>query len=642
MKKLATSLSILFALQGQAQTLFYYGHDSVSTAEFMRAYQKNNTGPKTAKSVTDYLDLYIASRLKIQEAKARGYDTLPQMVTDLENLRQQILPSYITDKESIDRLTHEAFERSQKDLHVAQIFISFMQGNQYDTLAAKRKLNQTLAALRQNSDFAVVARTYSDDPSAAVNGGDIGYITVFTLPYELENLAYNTPAGKTSGVFRSRAGYHIFRILGVRKALGRVKAEQILLAFPPNSTAADKAQTAKLADSLYGRIQKGDDLGKLAGKYSNDVVSATANGQMQEFGIGQYDPQFEQAVYSLKDGAVSKPFLTAHGYHIVKKLSQKPIPEKAAPAVMESLRQRVEQSDRMNTTHHALAEKILKQTHFTRAPFQEAELWAYSDSVLNYQKPAMHLHLNGSSTLFTLGRKEVPVTEWISYAQTFRYKNDGSGLKPYPQLWDEFLQTTALNYYQAHLEDFNEAFRRQINEFREGNLFFEVMQREIWGPAQADSAQLQQFYNQHRASYTWKKSADAVVFYASDEAAGKTYLAELNKRPSEWHNLITAFSEKIAADSARFEERQLPNPTKLVIRPGVITAPVTNQTDHTSSFAYVIKLYPPGQPRTYAEAKGLVINDYQKELEKNWVSELRKKYPVRVNERELDRMKKSI
>jgi peptidyl-prolyl cis-trans isomerase SurA len=41
-----------------------------------------------------------------------------------------------------------------------------------------------------------VAKQYSDDASAQQNGGSIGYITLFTLPYELETLAYSTPAGK--------------------------------------------------------------------------------------------------------------------------------------------------------------------------------------------------------------------------------------------------------------------------------------------------------------------------------------------------------------------------------------------------------------------------------------------------------------
>src|SRR5690348_6591913 len=104
MKKLLTALCLADTFSAPAQTLFTYGKDKVSADEFLRAFQKNNQGPVTEKTLKEYLDLYIASRLKIKEAKRRGYDTLPQLIADLANLRQQILPTYLNDKESMDKL----------------------------------------------------------------------------------------------------------------------------------------------------------------------------------------------------------------------------------------------------------------------------------------------------------------------------------------------------------------------------------------------------------------------------------------------------------------------------------------------------------------------------------------------------------
>jgi len=46
----------------------------------------------------------------------------------------------------------------------------------------------------------------------------------------------------------------------------------------------------------------------------------------------------------------------------------------------------------------------------------------------------------------------------------------------------------------------------------------------------------------------------------------------------------------------------------------------------------VIRNYNKPEPRSFNDARGLVINDYQTELEKNWVGQLKKKYPVRVNQ----------
>ena len=110
-----------------SQTLFTYGKYSADAKDFLRAYNKNNsqtTGNK-AKAIRDYLELYINSRLKIQEAYERGFDTLPQIKSEVETLRGQIIENYMSDPEAINRLTKEAFQRSLKDIHVGHIFISF-------------------------------------------------------------------------------------------------------------------------------------------------------------------------------------------------------------------------------------------------------------------------------------------------------------------------------------------------------------------------------------------------------------------------------------------------------------------------------------------------------------------------------------
>ncbi|MGZ5189493.1 MAG: hypothetical protein ACXWCZ_00665, partial [Flavisolibacter sp.] len=95
---------------------------------------------------------------------------------------------------------------------------------------------------------------------------------------------------------------------------------------------------------------------------------------------------------------------------------------------------------------------------------------------------------------------------------------------------------------------------------------------------------------------------------------------------------------KISADSARFELHHIPNPTKVLLKPGTITVPLINKADNTSSFAYIIRNYDKPAPRSFMEARGLVINDYQQQLEQNWLQDLRKKYPVRVNEKEMARL----
>ncbi|MCE6989409.1 peptidylprolyl isomerase [Dyadobacter sp. CY323] len=48
----------------------------------------------------------------------------------------------------------------------------------------------------------------------------------------------------------------------------------------------------------------------------------------------------------------------------------------------------------------------------------------------------------------------------------------------------------------------------------------------------------------------------------------------------------------------------------------------------------------PARGKTFPEARGSVINDYQKELEKQWVERLKQKFPIKVNTAELEKIKR--
>jgi len=621
-----------------AQTLFTYGDYSADAKDFLRAFNKNNTATAAnkTKAMRDYLDLYITSRLKIREAYNRSYDTLPQIKTDIDNLRSQIIENYLNDPAMSDKLLKEAFQRSQKDIHTGHIFISFINKvGVTDTAAAGKIISEVYDNSKKGEDFFKLAQQYSSDPAAKTNKGDIGYITVFTLPYEFENIVYTTAPGKFSSPYKSKIGYHIFKNLGERKGAGKVKTAQILLAFPPGANDAYKNKTAKLADSLYQRLMKGEDLAKLASQFSNDYISAASKGMIPDFGVGQYDPEFEKVAFSLKNGQISKPFLTSHGYHIIKRIGSVPvIADPKNKANMEELKSKLNSSDRMQAAKNGVIEKALKQIPVKKFSYSDKELMILSDSLLDNKPLISPVTVTKNTNLFSIGDQTYTVDDYITYAQTWRYKADGTGAKPYKQVMDEFMHHQAEQYYRSHLEDFNPDFRRQMEEFKDGNLFFEIMQREIWGKAQNDTAALEAYYAQNKTRYNWKKSADAVVFFCNDEASEKALYDQVKKNPSGWKPASDALAEKVVADSSRYELEQIPNTGgTAVMQAGMVTSPVKNKTDGSVSFAYILKTYPANMPRNYSEAKGLVISDYQVELEKTWVAELKKKYPVKIDEK---------
>jgi peptidyl-prolyl cis-trans isomerase SurA len=309
-------------------------------------------------------------------------------------------------------------------------------------------------------------------------------------------------------------------------------------------------------------------------------------------------------------------------------------------ANMDELKQKIMSDDRWKTAKDFIYERVKKKPGFRKLNYDERVLWDLSDSLITAKLLGIGRAMTINSPLFKLGDTTITVTPWIAYAQAFRYKPDRSALKTYPELMDEFSKATMYEYYRSHLEDYNDEFKTQMNEFRDGNLFFEIMQQEIWNKTQNDSAELLSIYKKNRNKYNWKPSADAIVFFSSDESASKALYEELKKDPAAWRKAIEPFVERVVSDSSRYEWDQIPGLGKQTPRAGQLTQPSINTSDNTSSFAYILKTYTDSSPRSFNEAKGLVMNDYQSDLEAQWIKTLRKKYPVVINKKALAQISK--
>jgi peptidyl-prolyl cis-trans isomerase SurA len=624
-----------------AQTLFTYGGKKADAKEFLRAFQKNNPDKSAnkAKAISEYLSQYIRSRLKTAEAYERGYDTLHNIRMEIAALRSQIVDNYMTDPQLKEKLGKEAFERSQKDIRFAHIFISFSNAALViDTAGASKKKEEVLQRLKKGEDFMVVAQQLSDDPAAKTNKGDGGYITVFTLPYEFETAIYNTPTGKYSSVVRSKGGYHIFKKIGERKAVGKIKAQQILLALPPGADEAAKKELSKRADSLYTVLTKGGNFGALASAFSNDYISASNSGTMPDISVGQYDAAFENQLWGLKkDGDFSKPFLTEHGWHIVRRESIKPIPTNSKDKnYQQELNDKIIADGRWKTAKDFIYNAISSQGLYQKVLKNDGALWALSDSLLD-RKPLAEMgkQLTVNSTLFNIGKASYNVENWVSYAQSNRFQTEGNGIKTYTTLWNEWVKTSMYSYYRDNLENFNNEFATQMKEFTDGNLFFEIMQQEVWNKAQADTAVLKSIYATDMKKYKWEKSAEAVIFFCADSTTLKEVHSQIKANPSKWKSIAESFGDRVLADSSRYDWTQLPGLGKTIPKDGFITYPVINQNDFTGSFTYIIKSDNQPIQKKYNEALGLVINDYQAQLEKKFDEQLAKKYPVIIDKQVL-------
>ena len=93
-------------------------------------------------------------------------------------------------------------------------------------------------------------------------------------------------------------------------------------------------------------------------------------------------------------------------------------------------------------------------------------------------------------------------------------------------------------------------------------------------------------------------------------------------------------------DSGRYELQQIPMKKEETLSVHKITQPVVNEQDGSVVFAQILKLYPANEPRSYEEARGMVISDYQQVLEERWLARLKQKYPVKINKKTFNKLLK--
>ncbi|MGL4800143.1 MAG: peptidylprolyl isomerase [Cellulosilyticaceae bacterium] len=85
-------------------------------------------------------------------------------------------------------------------------------------------------------------------------------------------------------------------------------------------------QTQEEADSIAKEIAEGLAFEDAAVKYSL-CPSKERGGDLGEFSTGQMVPEFEQAVFAMKDGDISAPVQTQFGFHLIKAVAIKDAPE---------------------------------------------------------------------------------------------------------------------------------------------------------------------------------------------------------------------------------------------------------------------------------------------------------------------------
>jgi len=198
-----------------------------------------------------------------------------------------------------------------------------------------------------------------------------------------------------------------------------------------------------------------------------------------------------------------------------------------------------------------------------------------------------------------------------------------------------------MDYADMHLEEKYPEFKSLVQEYNDGILLFDLMEKEVWHKAIVDSVGLKEFHEQHANDYMWNDRVEAFVVnmpIADVVPQVEQYIAEgvpfdSLKAVTMRDSITNVFVRKAffqRGDNQYVDDTEWKAGVMKKFNPSV---------DKSTYIVKIVQVRKP-EPKTLSEARGLVTSDYQVELEEKWMEKLHEKYPVKINEKILAKVRK--
>ena len=606
----------------------------VTVGEFEYLYNKNKSQQTTPQSFDQYLEMFENYKLKVADAEHAGIDETPAFKSEFTKFRDELSEPYLRDQATEDALVEEAYGHRKNDVLVSHIMLPLEDGKeaQLDSIRT--------AILSGATTFEKAATEYSIDRSSSQRGGKMGIVVPDRYPWAFEKASYDTPVGGISPVINSGMGYHIIRVESVTPAEDDVDASHILLMTRGLDAAAQAAVKDRI-DSIYTALQAGADFAQLASKLSQDPGSAARGGALGRFGHGMMVAEFDSAAYATPEGQISKPFKTAFGYHIVKTNKHFGVPA-LDDELRKSIVARMANDSRAKEPENVMVDKLMKEygaklnektLDKVRAMINGAS--GVIDSAMNARLIAM------DDVVAKFKGGKVTVRDAMAYVPMALGSDTEAYMATLNEAADNALRAAVLEYAREQLAKTNADYRNLVNEYRDGILLYEISNQKVWDKAAKDKTGLEAFFQANKDRYKWEKPKfKSYVFFARNDSV---------------LNLATAYADSLStADPAKFTQDMRKRFGRDIKIERVIAAEGENaitdylgfngskeaadkQSKWSSYAAWRGRLL--DQPEEAADARGAAVTDYQAQLEAQWLDELHKKYPVKLNNKVLKKLK---
>lgn len=624
--------AILAIAKGDPVLMTINGKD-IKLSEFEYLYHKNNQQQIEKETLEQYVDRFVLYKQKVADAEAAGIDTTSLFIKEFEGYQKDLAAPYITEDTTYRwQFIQEAYDRYKQQIDIDHFMLPV--GSAAETMANMNRMDSIRNCVLNGEKWEDLVDKYSSDPSKTRNHGHYGFISSLMFPYDFENVAYSTPVGEVSKPFATKYGVHMIRVNGKRDRED-VHAKHILKLFPHGATDEQKAACKAQMDSIYALLQAGADFEELAKKESQDG-SANRGGDLGWFGRGRMVPPFEKVAFELADGAISEPFATQYGYHIIKKVAHGIQP-------LSQLRPAIENSFKHDDRDKLIQERRLSDWKVKYNYSVNPEAIDYITNALNaagkFDSAFVAQTIKGCKLpLMTYGNNEsLPVMSLLPQINNKAVFTNLSAAKDYLMSRIDNMADAALQDYNANeLVKSNPEYRNLLNEYRDGMLLFEISNRRVWKAAGKDTAGLEKYFAENRGKYNWDEPHfKGIILSAKNDTILNMVKADMATMASD--TLTDALHEKYGSD-IRME--------RMVVKQGenaladYLAFHVGEKPERKGySECMILEGGVISQPQEMSDVRGAVTSDYQDVLEQLWKKELAKKYPAKINKKVLKQVK---
>jgi peptidyl-prolyl cis-trans isomerase SurA len=612
-----------------------FDDQQIKMNEFEKMYAKNAGNYEAAKKdslskLKNFLDLYVDFKMKLRDAYVRGFDSNTELMQELQDYKKKVGVSYILEKQLVEPGLKQLYDRRKYELRVSHLMI---RPDSKGDEAAKELAEAILDSIKHGADFSTMVSKYSADTYSKNLGGDIYYVTAGLLPPSFEDAAYATPVDSIyPEVVHTRYGYHIIKVTDRRTRIPQIRASHILVNYNNPEGKVDTAYAKAKIDTVMQKIKNGEDFAKLAEEYSDDTGSKKKGGDLGFFSRRMMVKEFDEAAFNLKPGEVSDIVQTNFGFHIIKLTEQKPYPsfeedKEELEKIFKQTRYQDEYNSLVDSLKNKYGFKLNQDTYDT--VLKDADSVKVGGTIMNYDDVK-------DKSLFTYnGNNSIDVSTVMDRMSSERSNMNRLINK---ELMDDAINKVAgdslLAVAAMHLDETDPEFAALMDDYKNGIYVFKLQDDEVWSKINADSSKLYDYYLKNKENYNWPDRINFSEIFSKNDSLIHLYYNELQKG-ADFDSLASKVTERsnmrekagnyglVSVDYSTLATKA----NELLSTPGTYSMPF----DYSGGYV-IVKLIAkdPAHPKTFEEARAEVSGAFQesesKNLEKNYLDELRKRY----------------